>query len=140
VLKVLMNFHNTKIKIAGFAVAAFFICVVGAGFLGQHSESPLPFDREAWKRQKGHEDTNERLRMVGDLKTKLMGISKAEVEQLLGTPGSELEPVTRACRDAGYEYTYLLGVHRVFSCPIDGIWLCINFQSGRVSDVQVMQD
>lgn len=117
------------LKNVGILVAASLLLLAVGLLLPNYSDSPIPFDSEVWKHQ---EDSNERLRMVSDLKPKLIGISKAEVEQLLGEPAGELEP--------GYEYSYLLGVHRLFFWPIDGIWLSIKFESGRVSDVQVMQD
>ncbi len=96
--------------------------------VNHNSESPIPFDSEVWKSQ----ESNERLRMVNDLKPKLMGISKANVEQLLGTPRKDVGNHPAEC-------FYLLGTMESF-LDTDGVWLRIKYENDRVNDVQVWQD
>ncbi len=117
-------------KIGGIIVAALLLFSVVMLLFGHRSDSPLQFDSEVWKHQ---ENSNQRLRMVSDLKPKLMGISKVEVEQLLGTPRKDLGSSNRA------EYFYLLGTEERF-LDTDGIWLRIKFKNDCVNDVQVWQD
>lgn len=126
-----MTSAMTKMKTGGIVVAALLSISAVVFLFWHHSDSPRPFDTQVWKHQ---QDTNERLRMVDDLKPKLMGLSKAEVEQLLGAPRTDAAGLYR-----GYEYSYLLGtVGRLLDD--DGMWLCIRFKKDRVHDVQVVRD
>jgi hypothetical protein len=120
-----------RMKKTGIVASALLLVSVVLLFFGhrQHTESPLPFDPKAWKR----EEPNQRLRMVSDLKPKLMGMTKTQLEGMLGesrTDVGELLP--------GYRYTYLLGTQQRL-LDEDGIWLCIKFQNSLVSDVQVLR-
>jgi hypothetical protein len=121
----------TRRRTGGIVVAALLLYSAVVLLFGHLSESPIPFDAEVWKHQ---EDSNERLRMVSDLKPKLMGITKRQVEEMLGEPRKD---VAGLC--PGHEHTYLLGVVGRLG-PDDGIWLCINFENDRVKDVRVVQD
>lgn len=120
-----------RMKTGGIVVTALLLLsVVALLFVHRSESSPLKFDTKIWKHQ---EDSNERLRMVSDLKPKLAGISKAEVEKLLGTPRKDVAGLYPA------DYIYLLGTQgRLFD--VDGVWLCIKFKDDRVKDVQVMHD
>jgi hypothetical protein len=118
-------------KIAILAVALV-ICWAAVLLFAPKSESPIPFEPEAWRREV---DGNKRLRMVDDLKPKLMGIGKQKVEQLLGAPRKDVGTLY-----PGYEYSYLLGTDRRL-LDEDGIWLCIKFEKDdRVIDLQVVRD
>jgi hypothetical protein len=128
-------------------VAALVVFSAAALLFGRSSDSQLPFDTEVWKHQaeddgrpksipdlwKHREADNVRLRMVSDLKPKLMGISKAEVEQLLGTPVKGLESLHPT------NYYYVLGTQERF-LDTDGIWLSLKFENDRANDVQVIHD
>lgn len=98
---------------------------------GDRPGTPIPFDSTDWK-EGGN--TNERLRMVSDLKPKLMGIPKEEVERLLGAPNNDI-----GAPDGG-EYYYLLGTVRPLLFGTDGVWLRIKFEKERVNQVQLWQD
>lgn len=98
---------------------------------GDHPQPPLSFDSQVWKQQ---EYSNQRLRMVDDLKPKLMGLSKRDVEQLLGTPRDDLP------RLEAEEYNYLLGTERPLLIGMDGVWLRIKFESDHVNHVGVWRD
>jgi len=127
-------------------VAALVLFSASALLFVHDSRSQLPFDAEAWKHAGGdserphrisdlwkHQQENLRLKMVTDLKPKLMGICKAEVEQLLG------EPVTDVGLYPGDCYYYVLGTQQRFG-DTDGIWLCLKFKNDRVDSVQVAHD
>ena len=116
-------------KIAGIVLAVVLLFSTVALVFGHRSETPLLFDREVWKR----EADNERLRMVSDLTPKLMGISKAQVEHLLG------EPVTDVGLYPGDYFYYVLGTQKKFG-DTDGIWLCLKFKNNRVDAVQIAHD
>lgn len=126
-------------------VVAALVLFASALLFGHHSESQLPFDAEVWKHAGEDDgrphmisdlwkqrDGNVRLRMVSDLKPKLMGITKAEVAQLLG------EPVTDVGLYPG-DYYYVLGIQKKFG-DTDGIWLCLKFKNDRVEAVQIVRD
>jgi hypothetical protein len=119
-----------RLKTCGIVLASLALLSAAALLFGHHSDTPLPFNTEVWKQ---HEDTNERLRMVGDLKPKLVNSSKAEVERLLGTPRRDFDPLHPN------DYYYLLGTQESF-LDTDGIWLCLKFENDRVHDVQVFHD
>ena len=115
---------------AGAIVVAVLVLFSAVVLFAHPRESALPFDAEAWNHQG---DSNQRLRMVSDLKLKLMRMSKAEVKQLLG------EPVTNVGLYPGDYYYYVLGTQKRFG-DTDGIWLCLKFINDRVDAVQVAHD
>lgn len=98
--------------------------------LAHRSESPLKFDAEVWKHR---QDNNERLRMVSDLKPKLMGASKSAVQNLLGTP------ITNVGLYRGDYYYYVLGTQERFG-DTDGLWLCLKFKNDLVDSLQIAHD
>ncbi len=98
--------------------------------LAHRSDTPLQFDTKVWKHQ---ENSNERLRMVSDLKPKLMGIRREQVQQLLGTPRKDF------LRSEPAHFYYLLGTKERLG-DTDGVWLRIKFEKDRVNDIQVWQD
>ncbi|MBU6455395.1 MAG: hypothetical protein KGS72_26730 [Cyanobacteria bacterium REEB67] len=96
------------------------------------------FDSEAWKKvataQSGQRENPVCLRMVDDLlaRYKLEGMSRAEVEKLLGKP-----PTTNYFKE--YDFVYMLGPERSF-ISIDSEWLCIKFKNDVVSEVRICRD
>ena len=109
-------------------VSALFLVI--ALLPGLSPETQLPFNTEVWNR---NGDNNDRLRMVEDLRLKLVGHNKAAVRKLLG------EPITDLQRFPGDYYYYGLGTRkRLFDT--DGIWLCIKFRNGQTDVVQVACD
>jgi hypothetical protein len=132
---------NVRIIVA--ALVLFSAAALLFGRPSDPSDSQLPFDSEVWKHQaeddgrpksipdlwKHREADNVRLRMVSDVKPKLMGISKAEVEKLLGTPMKDVGSLG----DPG-DYFYSLAVYERFM-DTDGVLLHIKFKNDRVTSV-----
>lgn len=119
-----------RLKIIGMILTSVLMFSFFMLFIRNASESSIPFDAGIWKRE---ENSNKRLQMVSSLKLRLNGISKAEVERLLGTPRMDVGGLF------GADFVYLLGVQRRLFDD-DGVWLCIKFKNDRVSDVQVVKD
>jgi hypothetical protein len=94
-----------------------------------------PFDSKIWKASlvgNFHPDT--RLRMVDDLfkKHNLIGMSKNDIDNLLGIP-----PNTSYFKN--YDYVYRLGIERGI-IPIDSEWLAIEFENGKVIKANIVRD
>lgn len=123
-----MQTENTKNMrtVAG----ALLLLSAAALVFGRHSESQIPFDSAIWKHQV---NSSERLRMVGDLKTKLISSGREEIEQILGEPRRGFDSLHPN------DYYYLLGTQERL-LDTDGIWLRITFQNDRVCDMQVIHD
>jgi hypothetical protein len=130
-------------------VAVLILLSFAALLFGHRSDSQLPFDKKVWQDQEAQEDTrsksipdlwkhqedgNVRFKMVNDLKPKLIGSNKADVEKLLGIPERDFDPINHP----GDDY-YLLGTRERFF-DTDGLWLWVKFEKDRVDDVQVIHD
>jgi hypothetical protein len=92
------------------------------------------FESARWKAENRDGAEGVRVRMVDDLLRthKLVGMSRAQLEDLLGVP-----PATEYFR--GYDYVYWLGRERgLFS--IDSEWLVIKCGQGVVVSAQVVTD
>jgi hypothetical protein len=91
------------------------------------------FDSNEWKHAAKSNDPI-RLKMVDALlrKYRLVGMSRSEVEGLLGPPD-------RKDHYLGCDYAYWLGTERGFF-PIDEEWLGINFQNGLVVEAKDLHD
>ena len=112
----------------------------------QNWNAQRPFDREIWLHydddseqgtspiSNSWKDYNVRLKMIDDLKPKLLGISKTEVENLLGKPDPDMNPA-----DYSTDYYYLLGT-RERILDTDGLWLHLKFENDHVKDAQVISD
>ena len=93
------------------------------------------FDSQVWKESLRGDDYKEvRLRMVDDLlkKHNLIGMSKEEIDKLLGVP-----PKTSYFKK--YDYVYRLGQERDL-IPIDSEWLVIKFENGKVAAACLTRD
>ena len=96
--------------------------------------SRTAFDSTRWKAENRLDAEGVRVRMVDDLlrTQKLVGMSRAQLENLLGVP-----PVTEYFRE--YDYVYWLGPERgLFS--IDSEWLVVRCDHGVVVSAQVVTD
>jgi hypothetical protein len=94
----------------------------------------VPFESAAWRDGERIDfEDSVRLRMVDDLLRRhhLVGMSKAEIDELLGPP-------TETGGFAGYDYAYLLGPERAFF-RTDSEWLVIKFDQGRVVEARVVR-
>lgn len=131
-----MNFGRTICYVLGHFVglAALLLWMLrGPYYLFDASRSS--FDSAKWKASLVADDnTPIRLRMVDDLtkRTKLIGMSKSEVDALLGRP-----PSTDYFR--AYDYVYWLGPERGFF-SIDSEWLCLKFKNNIVTEARIMRD
>ena len=93
------------------------------------------FDATQWKDEKLVNSKDPiRIKMVDDLlnKNKLIGMSKSEVNNLLGVP-----PKTGYF--SNYDYVYWLGPERGFM-SIDSEWLVIKFENDRVVEARITRD
>lgn len=72
--------------------------------------------------------------MVDDLlrRYKLVGMTRTEIEQLLGKP-----PSTQYF--PSYDYVYWLGPERGF-ISIDSEWLCVKFKNDKVIEARICRD
>jgi len=96
--------------------------------------SRMPFDSASWKAENRRDAAGLRVRMVDDLLRthKLVGMSRAQLEGLLGVP-----PATEYFRE--YDYVYWLGPERgPFS--IDSEWLVVKCAQGFVVSAIVVTD
>jgi hypothetical protein len=94
----------------------------------------VSFDQAVWKAENTHAAKGMRIHMVDDLLRKhpLVGMSKAQVDDLLGVP-----PPTDYFRD--YDYVYWLGPERgAFS--IDSEWLVLKLANGSVVRAELVTD
>jgi hypothetical protein len=94
----------------------------------------VSFTQAAWKAENTHAATGIRVRMVDDLlrRHRLVGMSKAQVDDLLGVP-----PQTEYFRE--YDYVYWLGPERgAFS--IDSEWLVLKLDNGSVVQAELVTD
>ena len=121
-----------------------YVCGIAAGYallislvlfgpiVGDYSQR-TPFDSNKWKTA-ANEEKPVRLRMVDDLlsRYKLQGMSREDIEQLLGKP-----PPTNYFRE--YEYVYWLGPERGF-ISIDSEWLCLKFSKDIATEVRICRD
>jgi hypothetical protein len=92
------------------------------------------FDSASWKAENRQGAAGVRVRMVDDLlrTRKLVGMSRAQLEDLLGVP-----PATEYFRE--YDYVYWLGPERgLFS--IDSEWLVVKCGQGFVVSARVVTD
>ena len=92
------------------------------------------FDSASWKAENREGAAGVRVRMVDDLlrTRKLVGMSRAQLEDLLGVP-----PATAYFRE--YDYVYWLGPERgLFS--IDSEWLVVKCGQGLVVSARVVTD
>ena len=97
----------------------------------------IAFASETWKNvnvQNCHSRDAKRIRMVDDLLAKhdLKGMSKAEVETLLGEGDR-----TGYFKD--YDMVYCLGPERGF-LPLDSEWLVIKLNQNRVQEYRLARD
>jgi len=116
-----------------FAGHALLILLVLFGpIIGDYSQR-TSFDSDRWKAAI-NEQKPVRLRMVDDLlrRYKLEGMSREDIEQLLGKP-----PPTGYFRE--YEYVYWLGPERGF-ISIDSEWLCLKFSKDIATEVRICRD
>ena len=93
------------------------------------------FDAMQWKDEKLVNSKDPiRIKMVDNLlnKNKLIGMSKSEVNNLLGIP-----PKTGYF--SNYDYVYWLGPERGF-LSIDSEWLVIKFENDRVVEAKITRD
>ena len=127
------------LKIILRVIAVVIICyllLVGYLILGPAVKSLL--NRKSFNSQEWKSHTNERnpvkLNMVDDLLSshQLVGMSKKEVEELLGKP-----PVTGYFKE--YDYVYWLGPERG-AFGIDSEWLGIKFKDGNVIKIEILRD
>lgn len=104
--------------------------VIGA-LAGFATAKEKPFDAALWE-QSPHETT--RLHMADDLVRSrlLIGRSRTEVLQLLGTP-------TNTDKWQDWDMIYVLGPCRCLF-PIDNEWLVLRLEDDRVTDAQVVVD
>lgn len=96
--------------------------------------SRTAFDSASWKAENRRDAAGVRGRMVDDLlrTRKLVGMSRAQLEGLLGVP-----PATEYFRE--YEYVYWLGPERgLFS--VDSEWLVVKCEQGFVLSARVVTD
>lgn len=118
----------SKVKIVVSAIASCCCITAALGYNWYCGNSDFPFDSEIWKQTAN----NDRLRMVHDLKHKLPGLRKADVEKLLGQPRED----AMGNIYPAFDYIYPLGTKkRPFD--EDGIWLLIKFTNDAVTDVEV---
>jgi hypothetical protein len=101
--------------------------------------SPIPFDPAAWQRADpiGKYRTV-RSQMIGDLlqSRRLDGLSRAEVEALLGPP---LANPASAGIDAYWHVVYMLGLERAGAWSLDDEFLVIRFDlNGRVTEYRTV--
>jgi hypothetical protein len=96
--------------------------------------SRVAFDSAAWKAENGDAAQGIRVRMVDDLlaRHKLVGMARAQVEELLGVP-----PATPYFRE--YDYVYWLGPERGF-ISIDSEWLVVKINEGVVVSAKIVTD
>jgi hypothetical protein len=96
--------------------------------------SRTAFDSTSWKAENRHGAEGIRVRMVDDLLRthKLVGMSRAQLENLLGVP-----PATEYFRE--YDYVYWLGPERGLF-PIDSEWLVVKCDHNVVVSAQVVTD
>jgi hypothetical protein len=95
----------------------------------------VSFDSATWKDEASQSQDNPvRLRMVNDLlrRHRLVGITRAEVDELLGVP-----PQTGYFRK--YDYVYWLGPERGFM-SIDSEWLVLKFDHDKVIEARLVRD
>lgn len=92
----------------------------------------VPFNSEQWKANLETQNSLKQ-KMVADLLSRftLVGMSSAEVENLLGKP-----PQVKYFKD--YDYVYWLGPER--GMGVDSEWLGIKFNNGVVVGVDVLRD
>jgi hypothetical protein len=117
--------------VAGFAAGPFWF-VFGDDI--REYLSRIPFNSTAWKNADMADSKNPvRLRMVDDLlkRHRLVGRTRAEVEQLLGPP-------TETGKFGDYDYAYWLGPERGF-ISIDSEWLALKVEGGRVTQAKVVR-
>jgi hypothetical protein len=95
--------------------------------------SRTTFESGTWKNAEASPE-GIRIRMVDDLLRKhpLVGMPRAEIDQLLGVP-------RETDYFADYEYVYWLGPERGL-IPIDSGWLGIKFSNDVVSEAQLLRD
>lgn len=112
--------------------ALLILLILFGPMIGDYSQR-TPFDSDRWKIAV-NEQKPVRLRMVDDLRRrhKLEGMSRQDIEQLLGKP-----PQTNYFRE--YEYVYWLGPERGF-ISIDSEWLCIKFSKDIATEVRICRD
>jgi len=96
--------------------------------------SRVAFESAAWKAENSVEAQRIRVRMVDDLlaKHRLVGMSRAQLEALLGVP-----PETPYFRE--YDYVYWLGPERGF-ISIDSEWLVVKINDGAVVSAKIVTD
>ncbi|MBS1999377.1 MAG: hypothetical protein JSS86_23785, partial [Cyanobacteria bacterium SZAS LIN-2] len=135
------TFFRTTRAIAGYAIVgifAIYFTFVAKLFGGPILESIIhqrPFDSTVWKESlKSKSSDQVRLNMVDDLlsKNKLVGMSRADVEKLIGKP-----PPTEYFSE--YQYVYWLGPERGF-ISIDSEWLALKFKDDVVIEATVVRD
>ncbi len=127
------------ITIPTLLIAAPFLLLFGyIGFLtAKEHLNRVPFESSAWKRASVDDCQSKdatRIRMVDDLLNKnvLKGISKQEVEGLLGEPDQTMY-------FKNYDMVYCLGRERGFM-PLDSEWLVLKLNQGHVQEFRVVRD
>lgn len=112
--------------------------------LYQHLFQKLPFDSKLWKESAQHDRSNPiRLRMVNSLlaQHELVGMTRLEVEQLLGRP--DANPFGT---QYGFDTGYWLGpshdaLHMLIpALGIDSLWLCLKFRENKVAELSILDD
>lgn len=114
-------------------IAAIAALIFGRPVLEDYA-SRTAFDSTRWKAENRRGAEGTRVRMVDDLlrRHRLVGMQRAQLEQLLGVP-----PSTESFRE--YDYVYWLGPERgAFS--IDSEWLVVRCQQGVVVSAEVVTD
>jgi len=113
---------------------AAFLAVIFVPPVVKDYASRTPFDSVRWKAENRRGAEGTRVRMVDDLlrRHQLVGMQRAQLEQLLGVP-----PSTPYFSE--YDYVYWLGPERgAFS--IDSEWLVVRCQEGVVVSADVVTD
>lgn len=138
------NRHTKRLTIAAFSSAVcLLLLVVGLWLIrefvlyGKFIPKPMDFESTLWKTTPAtHNYQSIRLRMVDNLlKTHpLVGLSRAEVEKLLG-------PADQTTYFHEFDMVYMLGLERGMMIAIDSEWLIIKLDSsGRVSRAVLARD
>ncbi len=94
-----------------------------------------PFNAVQWKDERFVNSRNPiKIRMVDDLlnKKKLIGMSKSEINELLGMP-------PKTAYFSNYDYVYWLGPERGL-ISIDSEWLAIKFENDKAIEAKIVTD
>jgi len=124
----------SKKSVLVLTLAVLVLATISLWFWSTHSDR-APFDSVAWKvGEQLAGDRGVRLRMLDDLlrRHKLAGLSRAEVDDLLGPP-------TETGYFKEYDRVYWLDPERGF-LSIDSEWLALKFEQDRVVAARIVRD